>query len=90
MTRPDPWIYPEKFRFPPAKEFTWPIVTLRDGSVENIRTVPPTLGVSDHTTNLMDPSRKYVYATALNPKVGGVSHDDSFDELPVLGRWGGP
>jgi hypothetical protein len=69
MTRPDPWIYPEKFRFPPAKEFTWPIVTLRDGSVENIRTVPATLGVSDHTTNLMDPSRKYVYATALNPKV---------------------
>ncbi len=69
MTRPDPWVYPEKFRFPPAKEFTWPIVTLRDGSVENIRTVPAALGVGDHTASLVDPARTHAFATALNPKL---------------------
>jgi hypothetical protein len=88
MTRPDPWIYPEKFRFPPGKEFTWPIVTLRDGSIENIRTVPATLGVSDHTTNLMDPSRKHAYATVLNPKlrmiIGWVFKPD---EYPWVQDW---
>jgi hypothetical protein len=88
MTRPDPWIYPEKFRFPPAKEFTWPIVTTRDGSTENIRTVPATLGVSDHTTNLMDSSRKHAYVTVLNPKlrmiIGWVFRPD---EYPWVQDW---
>lgn len=88
MTRPDAALYPDAFRFPPGKEFAWPTVTLRDGSVQNIRSVPASLGVTDHDTNLLDPARKYVFATALNTRlrmiIGWVFKPE---EYPWLQDW---
>jgi len=40
---------------------------LADGSKVDVRASPPTGNTIDHTTCLMDPSRKLVYVTALNP-----------------------
>jgi hypothetical protein len=48
-------------------DFTWPMAPLADGTKVDVRASPKVSNTIDHTTCLMDPSRKLVFVTALNP-----------------------
>ena len=68
QTRP----YPEKpqaipLRLASAKDFTWPMAPLANGKKVDLRASPAKPNSLDHTTCLMDPSRKLVFVAALNP-----------------------
>jgi hypothetical protein len=68
QTRP----YPEKpqaipLRLASTKDFTWPMAPLASGKKVDLRAPPEKPNSLDHTTCLMDPSRKLVFVTALNP-----------------------
>lgn len=54
-------------RLKPGKEFTWPMAPGANGKKLDVRTTPQTPNSLDHTTCLVDPSRKLVFVTALNP-----------------------
>jgi hypothetical protein len=54
-------------RLPPGQDFTWPLAPGVDGQVVNVRTAPEKTNSGDHTTSLMDRSKKYAFVTALNP-----------------------
>jgi len=62
--------YPEQP--PPTRQlrsyvdFNWPMAPTRDGKLFDVRTAPMGAGMTDHTTALMDPSRRLVYVTALH------------------------
>jgi hypothetical protein len=51
----------------PGKDFTWPMAPGANGKKVDVRTTPQTPNSLDHTTSLVDPSRKLVFVTALNP-----------------------
>jgi hypothetical protein len=55
-------------RFANFQDFTWPLVPGLNGETIDIRAAPTTLGFGDHTTCLMDPSRRLVWVTALHPE----------------------
>jgi hypothetical protein len=65
QTRRDTFALPG--RLARGEDFTWPMAPLADGGKVDVRASPPTGNTIDHTTCLMDPSRKLVYVTALNP-----------------------
>jgi hypothetical protein len=66
QTRPDkPGALP--MRLASGKDFTWPIAPMANGKKVDIRASPQPPNSLDHTTCLLDPSRKLVYVTALNP-----------------------
>ncbi len=65
QTRRDTFALPG--RLARGEDFTWPMAPLADGGKVDVRAAPPTGNSIDHTTCLMDPSRKLVYVTALNP-----------------------
>jgi len=65
QTRRDTFALPG--RLARGEDFTWPMAPLADGRKVDVRAAPPTGDTIDHTTCLMDPSRKLVYVTALNP-----------------------
>ncbi|MEO8126460.1 MAG: hypothetical protein ABJF23_02845 [Bryobacteraceae bacterium] len=54
-------------RMASGKEFTWPDAPLVSGGTADVRRAPSPPNSGGHTTTLMDPSRKYVYVTALHP-----------------------
>jgi hypothetical protein len=54
-------------RLPSDKEFTWPMAPALKGGRVDVRTAPPNSNSGDHTTCLMDPSRKLAFVTALHP-----------------------
>jgi hypothetical protein len=54
-------------RLAPGKDFTWPMAAGASGGKVDVRTTPKNPNSLDHTTSLMDPARKLVYVTALNP-----------------------
>ncbi len=54
-------------RLPPGRDFTWPNAPTVDGKQVNVRIAPTPTNSGDHTTSLMDRSRKYAFVTALNP-----------------------
>jgi len=47
-------------------DFTWPMAPTLDGKLFDVRTAPMTPNTTDHTTALLDPSRRLVYVTALH------------------------
>lgn len=68
MTRP----YGSQSDTPPhrladAKEFTWPMAPVRNGSLVDVRPTPGESPIGDHTTSLMDPARRLVFVTAFHP-----------------------
>ena len=54
-------------RLPSDREFTWPEAPGLHGRRIDLRTAPSEPNSADHTTSLMDPTRKLVFVTALNP-----------------------
>ena len=54
-------------RLPLGKDFTWPMAPTVGGKKVDLRGVPDPPNSLDHSTCLMDPSRKLVFVTALNP-----------------------
>jgi len=66
QTRPDkPGAVP--FRLKPGKDFIWPMAPGANGKKVDVRVTPQKPNSHDHTTSLVDPSRKLVFVTALNP-----------------------
>jgi hypothetical protein len=57
-----------RHRFANFQDFTWPNAPGINGETIDIRAAPTALGFGDHTTCLMDPSRRLVWVTALHPE----------------------
>jgi hypothetical protein len=57
----------QQHRLVSGKDFDWPMAPQVDGKLVDVRAAPVNLGTGDHTTSLMDPSRKYAFATAIHP-----------------------
>ena len=55
-------------RLPSDVEFTWPNAPALAGGSVDLRAAPAKPNSGDHTTSLMDPSRKFVFVTALHPQ----------------------
>ena len=55
-------------RLPSDKEFAWPNAPTVDGGTTDLRAAPAQPNSGDHTTSLLDPSRKWVFVTALHPQ----------------------
>jgi hypothetical protein len=47
-------------------DFTWPMAPTLDGKTFDLRTAPMGPNTTDHTTTLLDPSKRLVFATALH------------------------
>ena len=47
-------------------DFTWPMAPTIDGQMFDVRSAPMKPNTTDHTTALLDPSRRLVFATALH------------------------
>jgi hypothetical protein len=54
-------------RLASGKDFTWPNAPGVKGGKIDVRVAPKSGGTGDHTTSLMDASRKTVFVTALHP-----------------------
>jgi len=54
-------------RLKPGKDFTWPMAPGANGKKLDVRLTPQTPNSLDHTTCLVDPTRKLAFVTALNP-----------------------
>jgi hypothetical protein len=54
-------------RLPSGVDFTWPNAPAVGGGSVDVRAAPKNPNSGDHTTSLMDPSRKFVFVTALHP-----------------------
>lgn len=79
---------PTPRRFASDKEFKWPMVPLRDGTLVDIRTAPASGGSGDHSTQLLDRSKPYGWVTAIHPGkkliVGWIFRTSDF---PWLQNW---
>jgi hypothetical protein len=62
-----PYTSSEQHRLVSGKDFEWPMAPQIDGKLVDVRAAPVNLGTGDHTTSLMDPSRKFAFATAIHP-----------------------
>ena len=62
-----PYTASEQHRLAAGKDFDWPMAPQIDGKLVDVRAAPINLGTGDHTTSLMDPARKYAFATAIHP-----------------------
>jgi hypothetical protein len=58
---------PDNHNLADFKEFTWPMAPTVSGALVDMRVSPVISPVMDQTTSLMDPSRRLVYVTALQP-----------------------
>jgi hypothetical protein len=66
QTRPYPQGNNTQRRLTSGKDFTWPMAPLRDGTLVDLRAAPPNPATIDHTTQLVDPTRKWGWVTAVN------------------------
>jgi len=53
-------------QLPSFADFTWPMAPTLNGKLFDVRSAPMTPGELEHTTSLLDTSRRLVYVTALN------------------------
>ena len=68
-TRPyDPENEGMQHRLPSGKDFTWPEAPGLHTPTVNLRETPAELNLGDHCTCLMDPTRRLVFITMLNPE----------------------
>ena len=58
---------PIRHQLADAREFAWPMAPLLNGGTIDMRIAPTATDIVDHTTSLMDPSKRLVYITALHP-----------------------
>jgi hypothetical protein len=74
-------------------DFTWPIAPTIDGQTFDMRTAPIKAG-TEHTTTLMDPSRRLGYATALHLEkrllIGWVFRREEFPWVQTWLSYPGP
>jgi hypothetical protein len=56
-------------KYAPGRDFTWPMAPQVDGKVVDIRFAPAEHDFIGHTTQLVDPARKYGWATAINTRL---------------------
>jgi hypothetical protein len=55
------------YRLTSDQEFTWPMAPTLSGGTVDIRSAPVGIDSGDHTTSALDPSKPYVWVTALHP-----------------------
>jgi hypothetical protein len=67
MTRSWESQHEKPHRLASLREFAWPNAPGVNGELIDVRTVPATPPVGDHTTSQMDPARKLVFVTAFHP-----------------------
>jgi hypothetical protein len=69
-------------------DFTWPMAPTLDGKLFDVRTAPMSPGTTDHTTALLDPSRRLAFVTALHGEkrllIGWVFRREEF---PWVQTW---
>jgi hypothetical protein len=74
-------------RFPGGVDFTWPLAPGLDGKPIDLRAAPSS-AAGGHTTSLLDPKRRLVFVTALEPErrliLGYVFRQEEF---PWLQNW---
>jgi hypothetical protein len=63
--RPGP---PLRHQLADGKAFSWPMAPLISGATIDMRVAPTGTDIVDHTTSLMDPSRRLVFITAFHPE----------------------
>jgi hypothetical protein len=75
-------------------DFTWPMAPTLDRQMFDVRSAPMKPNTTDHTTALLDPSRKLVFATALHVEkrllVGWVFRREEFPWLQTWLSYPGP
>ncbi len=75
-------------RLPSDKEFTWPHAPALSGGTVDLRAAPAEPNSGDHTTCLLDRSRKLVWVTALHPgKRLVLGYLFKPEEYPWLQNW---
>jgi hypothetical protein len=75
-------------------DFTWPLAPTIDGQFFDVRSAPMKPNTTDHTTSLLDPSRKLVFATALHTEkrllIGWVFRRQDFPWVQTWLSFPGP
>jgi hypothetical protein len=75
-------------------DFTWPMAPTLDGKTFDVRTAPMTPGTTDHTTSLIDPSRRLAFVTALHAEkklmIGWVFRREEFPWVQTWLSYPGP
>jgi len=75
-------------RLPPGVDFTWPNAPGMNGKTVDVRIPPKPTNSGDHTTTLVDRSRKYAFITAINPAKGLIfGYLFRPDEFPWVQSW---
>lgn len=91
MTRPHespPPAPPVRHQLADGKAFTWPMAPTVNGSAIDMRVAPSATDIVDHTTSLMDPSKRLVYLTAFHPgKRALLGYVFRRDEYPWTQIW---
>ena len=59
---------PIRHQLADGKEFAWPMAPLLTGGMLDMRIAPTATNIVDHTTSLMDPSKRLVFITAFHPE----------------------
>ncbi len=75
-------------------DITWPLAPTLDGKLFDVRTAPMTPGTTDHTTTLLDPSRRLAFVTALHAEkrlmIGWVFRREEFPWVQTWLSYPGP
>jgi len=75
-------------------DFTWPVAPTTDGQTFDVRSAPMKPNTGDHTTTLLDPSRRLVFVTALHADkkllVGWVFRREEFPWVQTWLQYPGP
>ncbi len=75
-------------------DFTWPMAPTLDGKTFDVRTAPMTPGTTDHTTSLVDPTRRLAFVTALHLEkklmIGWVFRREEFPWVQTWLSYPGP
>jgi hypothetical protein len=91
MTRPHespPPAPPVRHQLADGKAFTWPMAPTVNGNAIDMRVAPSATDIVDHTTSLMDPSKRLVYITAFHPgKRALLGYVFRRDEYPWTQIW---
>jgi hypothetical protein len=75
-------------------DFAWPMAPGRDGQPFDLRSAPMKSGFTDHSTSLLDPSRRLVFVTALHVEkkllIGWVFRREEFPWVQTWVSYPGP
>lgn len=75
-------------------DFTWPMAPMLDGQLFDVRSAPMKPSTTDHTTSLLDASRKLVFVTALHLErklmIGWVFRREEFPWVQTWLSYPGP